>query len=135
MAPTFPADGSVVTVFQRRIWIVAVLAPVALIVLALAWGVRDPTESTFAVRIVNDRSVGVELRQCRDTKCGAIAETDSLTSGASVEVNTSASDSPNWWIVQDHSGHQLGCLNLQYGRKVEHLSLGIRHLLPCPGDG
>jgi hypothetical protein len=123
-----------VAFFQRRIWIVAILVAVAFIGLALALGVRDPTESTFAVRIVNDRPVSVELRQCRDTHCGGIAETDSLAQGESVEVNTSASDAPNWWIVENDTGQRLGCLNLQYDRKINNLSLGLAQLVPCPAD-
>jgi len=119
-----------------RVIFVAVIAAlvVAMAAITAKFGVIhiDPTEDTFAVTLKNDTEVPVSLKQC-DVKCNEFHEQHRLTPGGTVGVNTSASDTANWWVVQDGSGQVLGCLDLQYNHKEVGLVVNVSATVACPG--
>ena len=95
-------------------------------------GAIDPTEQAFTVTIHNDLSEPVVLKQC-DTVCGPnFHETDRLAPGASVPVNTSSENVPNWWVVVGNDGKPLGCLNLLYDHKAPDVVLNTSQMTACP---
>ena len=95
-------------------------------------GAIDPTEQAFTVTIHNDLSEPVVLKQC-DTVCGPnFHEIDHLAPGASVPVNTSSENVPNWWVVVGNDGEQLGCLNLLYDHKVRDVVVNTSQMTACP---
>lgn len=91
----------------------------------------DPTEQTFAVRLQNDTTGTVVVKQC-DARCDSFHEQDRLPPGGSVEVNTSSDDAANWWAVTDSTGRTLGCLPLRYEHKIDGLVVKVSHRTGCP---
>lgn len=118
-------------------WLVLGAAVTMVLVLVVATTAKfgairiDPTEDTFAVSLRNDTETPVLLKQC-DVKCNEFHEQHFLTAGATVGVNTTSADTPNWWVVQDASGQVLGCLNLQYNHKVVGAVVNVSATEPCP---
>jgi len=95
-------------------------------------GAIDPTEQAFSVTIHNDLSEPVVLKQC-DTVCGPnFHEIDRLAPGASVPVNTSSENVPNWWVVVGNDGMPRGCLNLLYDHNAPHVVLNTPQMTACP---
>jgi hypothetical protein len=91
----------------------------------------DPTEYTFSVTILNNTDGAVTVKQC-GSSCGSFHEVDRLLAGESVPVNTSSDGAPNWWLVVNHSGRSIGCLNLTYHHKVSGLVIDASTHHPCP---
>lgn len=105
---------------------------VAATVTLVSLGVNlDPTSSVFTLAVENDTSSTVVLKQC-DVACNAFHEEDRLSPGERVNVNTSAADVPNWWLIADMHGTVLGCLNLQYSHKITGLVVHVSSMGTCP---
>ncbi len=91
----------------------------------------DPTEDTFAVKLLNDTDSAVTVRQC-DVRRNAYHEVHALDVGQSVTVNTSASHVDNWWVIEGGSGQRLGCLNLLFDQKRDNVIVGASQRIACP---
>ena len=106
-----------------------------LVALGLVFGARGGASSsgadTFSLTLRNDTSSAVLLKQC-DVKCSEFHEQDHLAPGGPVGVNTSPDNVANWWVVQGGSGQVLGCLNLQYDRPHQGLTVNVSATVPCP---
>lgn len=122
-----------------RVPTVIALLAVAVVLLFLAGSATlgilgahlDPTEDTFPVTLKNDTGGAVLLKQC-DIRCDKFHETDHVGPGGTVSVNTTAANVANWWVVEDGSGRMLGCVNLQYDRKIGGAVVDISKTVPCP---
>lgn len=102
-----------------------------IILLGLIPGHIDPTEQSFEVRIRNDTSKTIVLKQC-DNDCRSFHERVRLTPGAVAKENASdEADVTNWFLVTDESEHPLGCLGLRFDRKIEGLVIPISHMGRC----
>ena len=77
----------------------------------------DPTTHTFAVRLQNDSSATITLKQC-DLTCSTFHEELQLGPGGSTIANTSDENVDNYWLVLADSGAHLGCLDLKYNHKA-----------------
>jgi hypothetical protein len=95
------------------------------------FGAIDPTEQTFTVTIRNDLPEAVLIKQC-DVHCGSeFHEIDRLQPGASVQVNTSGANVPNWWVIDGNAGKTLGCLNLLYDHKAPGVVVLTSQMMAC----
>jgi hypothetical protein len=101
--------------------------------LAVAQGTSiDPTELSFGVRLHNDTTGTVVLKQC-DATCGSFHEVDRLLPGGNVPVNFSSDGGiTNLWAVTDAQGAVLGCLSRTYDHKVSDLIVQVSSYAPCP---
>jgi len=115
---------------RALVWVV-IGGFLALAVVAMAVGLRDPTEETFFVTLRNDTGRAVVLKQC-DVTCNSFHGQFELRPDESGPVNTTASDTPNWWMVRDASGKTLGCLLLRFDHKQPGLVVDISHTTTCP---
>lgn len=93
----------------------------------------DPSESTFSVQLRNDTGSGVVLRQC-DVRCNEFHEIDRLEPNQSVPVNTTENHVDNWWVIEDTSGHRLGCLDLLFDHKQVGVVINISQHVNCPAS-
>jgi hypothetical protein len=116
---------------RRTLPVVVIGIFLALGALAMALGIREPTETTFTVMLRNDTGHEVALKQC-DVTCRTFHMHIELQPNASGSVNTSASDTPNWWVVTDTSGKTLGCLLLRFDHKQPGLVVDISRMTTCP---
>jgi hypothetical protein len=91
----------------------------------------DPTTRTFAVRLYNDSSVTITLKQC-DSTCSTFHEELQLGPGGSTTANTSDENVNNYWLVLSNSGTRLGCLDLKYDHKVFGEVVKTSTAGPCP---
>lgn len=117
----------------------ALLVAVVLVVLAYAAGLVsetvshtsvDPTDQAFTVTVRNDTSATVVVKQC-DSTCETFHETDRISPGADVAVNTSSDGIADWWAVTDTSGSLLGCLPLSYTQTTNRLVIDVFTYIGC----
>jgi hypothetical protein len=84
----------------------------------------------FSLTLHNDTSRVVVVKQC-DVRCTSFHEQDRLLPRASVQVSTSTSNTPNWWMVTDGNA-TLGCIDLLYNHPINNLVVNISKRTACP---
>jgi hypothetical protein len=82
------------------------------------------------VTIRNDASQAVTLQQC-DVRCNQVHRTETLEPGATVKVNTSTGDVPNYWMVIANE-KVTGCLNLLENGYHPGDVFNVTHTVRCP---
>jgi hypothetical protein len=85
---------------------------------------------TFSLTLHNDTSKVVVVKQC-DVGCKSFHEQHRLLPRASVQVSTSTSNTPNWWMVVDGNA-TLGCIDLLYNHPINNLVVNISTRTACP---
>jgi hypothetical protein len=85
---------------------------------------------SFSLTLHNDTSRAVVVKQC-DVKCTSFHEQDRLLSRGSMEVSTSTSNTPNWWMVTDGNA-TLGCIDLRYNHPINNVVVNISKRTACP---
>lgn len=91
----------------------------------------DPAPYRFNATILNNTPGTVVLRGCEPQGCAIFYEPTSLQPDEKVDITTSADDSPHWWVISDRTGETMGCLNLQFTKKVPDLVVPISNLQLC----
>jgi hypothetical protein len=80
--------------------------------------------------IRNNEGQAVTLQQC-DVRCNQFHRVEVLEPGATVKVNTSTGDVPNYWMVVAN-GTVVGCLNLLEDGYHPGEVFSVTHTVPCP---
>jgi hypothetical protein len=118
--------------WQRR-WLIVVAAVAAVILVAMLAHVRDPTEGTVTVSIVNDTGRTIFLSMCEDGQCQHVASGgDDLTPGDALRQNVQANSVVPFFThdVVPQTASPVRCLRLTIGDTVAS-SYSVSQLLPC----
>jgi hypothetical protein len=110
----------------RQLGAIGLAAALSLILLDACQELPDVVQVT----IRNDAGQAVTLRQC-DIRCGQVHRTETLEPGATVSVNTSTGNVPNYWMVIAN-GTVTGCLNLMENGYHPGDIFNVTHTVPCP---
>jgi hypothetical protein len=87
--------------------------------------------STWSIKIRNNTSRFVTVRDCKTSACGAFRYVRQLSSGATVRA-LDYGDGTSWWLVTARSGRNLGCLTLGISKRVDGYTLSVSSLVKCP---
>ena len=74
----------------------------------------DPTSHSFTVRITNDLSHAVIVKQCYQESCSSFYQTAVLKPGATEAAGAVDDGIANPWAVFLLNGRRVGCLPLLY---------------------
>lgn len=110
---------------------ISVLAVVAIIALVATGFLADPTEGTFAVRVVNDTSSPATIIQCINDCVGSPGRQD-VAAGAVIELSARAGNFTDWWRVDLGGSKAAGCLRLQFPSPEPGHEFRLSNLERCP---
>ena len=85
----------------------------------------------MTVAIHDDLNSAVVIKQC-DVRCDQTHETDRLSPGQSVAVNTSYNNVDNYWMVFGPDGGLIGCLDLVFSKRQDGVVVGVTSARACP---
>jgi hypothetical protein len=94
----------------------------------------DITTQGFPVTFVNDTPRNVRLEVCADEACRHSGHPDRIEAGSSTWENLSDAGILTRLVIKDDAtGRVLGCLPLEFHRKVHYSVVRISQAVPCPG--
>jgi hypothetical protein len=111
----------------------------ALVVVAVLAGCAsidtiDVTTQGFPVTFINDTPSKVRLAFCSDDACVRSDHPDRIEPGSSTWKNLSDAGVLTRFVIKDDStGSILGCLPLEFRRKVHYAVVRVSQAVPCPG--
>lgn len=76
--------------------------------------IDDSGEHAVPVRIINDTTETLTVKQCKDSKCEQYAENELLKPGEGHLTNGANDDVKQPWEIFNQSSERTGCLNLQF---------------------
>lgn len=102
----------------------------AFIVGALAFLACDG--DTYRISIVNDTDEVVEMANCKNSDCDDFRFRVRVEPADSVE-GAGTVGAPNWYVVHDLAGNELGCFKLDFDhRPAPDEVLLVSAAIPCP---
>ena len=108
---------------SRRIGVGAVF-------LAALVGACESMPDVVQVTIRNNEVEAVTLRQC-DVRCNQVHRIETLEPGATLKVNTSTANVPNYWMVVTN-GTVVGCVDLLENGFHPQDVFDVTNTVPCP---
>jgi hypothetical protein len=85
----------------------------------------DPTEQFFPISIKNDLSRAVVVSYCKDTRCGSLGDSWTLSPATSAQDSISDRGVFTRYRVTALGGRPLGCLPLQFTHAYEDVVVHI----------